>query len=82
MAGSRMKFTKMERTNNPILRWIGNTAGNLSTASLMRAIYLDEEGGYHLEVWFHAKVWNLLHPVYDRWGTYYQGEFPKKSSKK
>lgn len=65
------KITKTEKTKILPLRWIANACSEIATNSLVKAMYLDEDGNYGYLFKFHSNVWNILNKPYTKWGTYY-----------
>jgi hypothetical protein len=65
------KITKTEKTKILPLRWFANFCSSIATTSLVKAMYLDEDGNYGYRFKFHSKVWHYLDKPYQRWGTYF-----------
>lgn len=62
---------KHHRTKIIPLRWIGNCLGSIAGNSLVKAVYLEEDGNLGYRFKFHSKVWHYLNKPYELWGTYY-----------
>lgn len=71
-SGGFLKMSqKINKTKILPLRWFANFCSGIATNSLVKAMYLDEDGSYGYRFKFHSKVWHYLDKPYQRWGTYY-----------
>jgi hypothetical protein len=71
-SGGFLKMSqKINKTKILPLRWFANFCSGIATTSLVKAMYLDEDGNYGYRFKFHSKVWHYLDKPYQRWGTYY-----------
>lgn len=70
-----MNSIKINKTNILPLRWFANLCGEISSWSILRASWLDEDENYGIRYTIHAKIWKYLWPVYMKWGTMYKLDF-------
>lgn len=64
------KFIRKEKTNNILLRFIGNICGSIFTFFLLKEIRADDKR-HALRARMFAKISSLFEKGQDKWATYY-----------
>ena len=67
------KAKRIDRSRPP-LRWIANLAGVISTSSILKVSYMEEDAyeGWRYKV--NLFLWDTFWPIYDKYGTIYEVE--------
>lgn len=60
---------RVDRTRNPILRFIGNIAGSIMARSIVRCFDLDDKGKSYQHLGW---IVDITTKIYNKWGTYYK----------
>lgn len=68
-----LNFEKHIQTRNPVLRFIGNTSGSISTYFLTKEIRSEDKNHVVLAKTF-AKLFRIFENPQKRWGTYYTAQ--------
>jgi hypothetical protein len=63
-------FIRKEKTNNPILRFIGNICGSIFTFFLIKEINAEDKN-HKLRAKMFAKICSPFGKAQNKWGTYY-----------
>jgi hypothetical protein len=64
------KLIKKQKTNNILLRFIGNICGSIFTFFLLKEIRADDKR-HKLRAKMFAKICSLFEKGQDKWATYY-----------
>ena len=64
------KFIKKQRTNNILLRLIGNISGSIFTFFLLKEIRCEKKN-HKLRAKIFAKMGSVFERLDDKWATYY-----------
>ena len=67
---SMTKFIKKQRTNNILLRLIGNISGSIFTFFLLKEIRCEKKN-HKLRAKIFAKMGSVFERLQDKWATYY-----------
>jgi hypothetical protein len=68
-----LNFEKHIKTRNPVLRFIGNTSGSISTYFLMKEIRAEDKENISRAKTF-AKLFRIFEKPQKLWGTYYTAQ--------
>ena len=63
-------FIRKEKTNNLVLRLIGNISGSIFTFFLIREIRAEDKG-HVLKAKMFAKIYSPFGKAQNKWATYY-----------
>lgn len=63
------EFIREERTKNPLLRAIGNTASLISSWALLKYVYAEEDNK-KVKQFIYITIFHLYYPL-SRWSTVY-----------
>jgi hypothetical protein len=64
------EFTRKEKTNNLVLRFIGNISGSIFTFFLIKEIRAEDKN-HILRAKMFAKICNPFGKAQNKWATYY-----------
>lgn len=63
----------VEHKSRPPLRWIANWAGSISSKSLLKLSFMEDDGiSSGLRYKINCEIWDNLWPIYEKYGTYYK----------